>query len=151
MVNLVEEILKRLSGPKSCNTCGRVVMVAEQRSERCDLKGRGGSSPLARTDFMFQEQSLKVQPLADFVLVAPKSAATETPSGLILPEGAADKPQEGKVLAVGRGRSTERGIVPLETKVGDMVYFQKYAGTEIKVESQSCILIKEENILAIIS
>lgn len=95
---------------------------------------------------------LKLRPLADRVVVEPIDREEVTPSGIILPETAKERPQEGRVIAVGPGRVDENGKrVPLEVKVGDRVLFAKYAGTEFKVDTAKKLLIlKESDILAVI-
>jgi len=94
---------------------------------------------------------MKVTPLGDRVLVKPLEALEKTKGGIILPDTAKEKPQEGKVVAVGKGRVTEDGKVqPLEVKPGDTVLYGKYSGTEIKVDGEDHLIVKEEDIFAII-
>ncbi|MBO9361492.1 MAG: co-chaperone GroES [Thermoflexus sp.] len=95
---------------------------------------------------------LKLRPLADRVVVEPIEREEMTPTGIILPETAKERPQEGRVIAVGPGRVDESGKrVPMEVKVGDRVLFAKYAGTEFKTDTAKKLLIlKESDILAII-
>lgn len=93
----------------------------------------------------------KIQPLGDRVLIKPLEAEEKTKGGIILPDTAKEKPQEGQVVAVGKGKVTEDGKVqPLEVKVGDKVLYGKYSGTEIKIEGEDHLIVKEEDILAII-
>lgn len=93
----------------------------------------------------------KVQPLGDRVLVKPLEAEDKTKGGIILPDNAKEKPQEGKVVAVGKGKVSEDGKVqPLEVKAGDKVLYGKYSGTEIKVDGEDHLIVKEEDILAIL-
>ena len=87
-----------------------------------------------------------IKPLADRVLVEPKEAETKTASGLYIPDTAKEKPQEGKVIAAGPGKKDE----PMEVKVGDEVIYGKYAGTEVTVEGQKYLLVKQSDILAIL-
>ena len=89
---------------------------------------------------------MNIKPLADRVLVEPKEAETRTASGLFIPDTAKEKPQEGKVLAVGPGKKDE----PMEVKVGDTVLYGKYAGTEINVDGNSYMIMRQSDILAII-
>jgi chaperonin GroES len=91
----------------------------------------------------------KLQPLADRVLVKPMEKEEKTKSGIYLPDTAKEKPQEGEVLAVGPGKMTDDGKrVPLDLKVGDRVIYAKYGGTEIKVDDEDLIILRESDILA---
>ena len=87
-----------------------------------------------------------IKPLADRVLIEPKEAEEKTESGLYLPDNAKEKPQQGKVLAVGPGKKDE----PMEVKVGDSVLYGKYAGTEVTVEGTKYLIVKQSDILAIL-
>lgn len=87
-----------------------------------------------------------IKPLADRVLVEPKEAEIKTASGLYIPDTAKEKPQEGKVIAVGPGKKDE----PMEVKVGDEVLYGKYAGTEVTVEGKKYLIVKQSDILAIL-
>jgi chaperonin GroES len=94
---------------------------------------------------------MKVTPLGDRVLVKPLEAEEKTRGGIILPDTAKEKPQEGKVVAVGKGRVSDEGkLQPLEVKAGDKVLYGKYSGTEIKVDGEDHLIVREEDILAII-
>ena len=95
---------------------------------------------------------LKLKPLGDRVIVEPIEQEEKTPSGIILPETAKEKPQEGVVLAVGPGRYGENDErIPMEVKEGDRVLFAKYAGTEVKLEGDKKVLVlRESDIMAII-
>ncbi|MBN1692212.1 MAG: co-chaperone GroES [Dehalococcoidales bacterium] len=91
----------------------------------------------------------KLQPLADRVLVKPIEKEEKTKSGIYLPDTAKEKPQEGKVMAVGPGRVTDDGKkIPMELKVGDRVIYAKYGGTEIKVDDEEMMILRESDILA---
>jgi chaperonin GroES len=91
----------------------------------------------------------KLQPLADRVLVKPIEKEEKTKSGIYLPDTAKEKPQEGEVLAVGPGKMTDDGKrIPLDIKVGDRVLYAKYGGTEIKVDDEDLIILRESDILA---
>ena len=93
---------------------------------------------------------LKYQPLGDRVIVESESAEQTTKSGIVLPDTAQEKPQTGKVIAVGTGRVTEEGKeIPLKVKEGDVVIYAKYGGTEIKVDGDEYLIVKESDILAI--
>ena len=85
-----------------------------------------------------------IKPLADRVLVEPKEAETKTAAGLYIPDTAKEKPQQGTVLAAGPGKKDE----PMEVKVGDVVLYRKYAGTEITVEGKTYLIMKQSDILA---
>jgi chaperonin GroES len=95
---------------------------------------------------------MNIQPLGDRVVIKPLEAEEKTKGGIVLPDTAKEKPQEGKVLAVGKGRILENGTIqPLEVKVGDRVLFSKYSGTEVTTkEGEELLIVKEEDILAII-
>ncbi|PIQ82987.1 MAG: co-chaperone GroES [Candidatus Omnitrophica bacterium CG11_big_fil_rev_8_21_14_0_20_64_10] len=93
---------------------------------------------------------MAVQPLGDRILVKLLDQEEKTSGGIILPDTAKEKPQEGKVLAVGKGRLLEDGTVrPLEIKKGDTVLFAKYSGTEILLQQEPHLILKEEDILAV--
>ncbi len=90
-----------------------------------------------------------LQPMADRVLVKPIEKEEKTKSGIYLPDTAKEKPQEGKVLAVGPGKMNDEGKrIPLDVKVGDRVIYAKYGGTEIKVDDEELIILRESDILA---
>jgi len=92
-----------------------------------------------------------LKPIGDRVVVRPKSAEEMTKSGIILPDTAKERPQEGEVMAVGTGRIMDDGtVVPLAVKVGDTVLFSKYGGTEIKIGGEEYIILREDDILAIL-
>ncbi len=94
---------------------------------------------------------MAIQPLGDRVLVKPLESEEKTKGGIVLPDTAKEKPQEGKVIAVGKGSLSEDGKTqPLEVKVGNKVLYGKYSGTEIKVDEEDHLIMKEEDILAII-
>jgi chaperonin GroES len=90
--------------------------------------------------------SVNIKPLADRVLIEPVAAEQTTASGIIIPDTAKEKPQKGKVIAVGNGKADE----PMTVKVGDTVMYGKYAGTEISVEGTDYLIMRETDILAII-
>ncbi|CAM2980600.1 co-chaperone GroES [Paenibacillus sediminis] len=91
-----------------------------------------------------------IKPLGERVLVEAIAQEETTASGIVLPESAKEKPQEGKVIAVGSGVLKDGVRVPLEVKVGDRVIFSKYAGTEIKFEGKEYLIMKESDIHAIV-
>ncbi|MFM1913570.1 MAG: hypothetical protein RIR51_1413 [Bacteroidota bacterium] len=89
---------------------------------------------------------LKIQPLADRVVVEPAAAEEKTASGIIIPDTAKEKPQRGTIVAVGNGKKDE----PITVKVGDSVLYGKYSGTEITIEGQDYLIMREADIFAII-
>ena len=99
-----------------------------------------------------EEVSMQITPLGDRILVKPLEAEEKTKGGIILPDTAKEKPQEGRVVAVGKGKTSDDGKVqPLEVKPGDKILYGKYSGTEIKLEDEEHLIIKEEDVLAIIT
>ena len=91
----------------------------------------------------------KLQPLGDRILVKPMEKEEKTKSGIYLPDTAKEKPQEGEVLAVGPGKIADDGKrIPLDIKVGDVVLYAKYGGTEIKVDGDDLMILRESDILA---
>lgn len=96
--------------------------------------------------FFMTMGKINIQPLADRVLVEPLSAETKTSGGIIIPDTAKEKPQRGKVAAVGKGTKDD----PMTVKVGDEVLYGKYAGTEIKIDDQEYLIMKESDIFAVV-
>ena len=93
---------------------------------------------------------MAIQPCGDRILVKLLAQEEKSPGGIILPDTAKEKPQEGKVVAVGKGRLLEDGTVkPLEVKVGDTVLFAKYSGAEVTHEEKEFLILKEEDVLAV--
>lgn len=90
--------------------------------------------------------ALKIQPLSDRVVVQPQEAETKTASGIYIPDSAKEKPQQGKVVAVGAGKKDHKMTV----KVGDTVLYGKYSGTELKLDGNDYLIMREDDILAII-
>jgi chaperonin GroES len=97
-------------------------------------------------------EKLKLKPLGSRVVIKALEREEMTKSGLVLPDTAKEKPQEGKVLAVGPGdRNPDTGErIPVELKVGDRVLFQKYAGTEFKLDDEELLILSEKDVLAVI-
>ena len=96
-------------------------------------------------------KKLSLKPLADRLVVEPVEKEERTASGIILPETAKEKPQEGTVLAAGPGRTDDDGKrIALDVKVGDVVLYAKYAGTEVKIDDKKLLILKESDILAIV-
>ena len=95
--------------------------------------------------------ALSLKPLGDRVVVKPKSRDEQTKGGIILPDTASEKPQQGEVLSVGPGRRLDNGsLVALDIKVGDLVLFAKYSGTEFKHEDDDLLILNERDVLAVI-
>lgn len=93
-----------------------------------------------------------VRPLHDRILVRRMAEEEKTAGGLYIPDTAKEKPQRGEIIATGKGRTTEDGkTLPLEVKVGDRVLFGKYAGTELKLNGEEYLMMREEDILGIIN
>ncbi|HEY8155948.1 MAG TPA: co-chaperone GroES [Myxococcota bacterium] len=93
---------------------------------------------------------MKIRPLQDRILVKRIDEEAKTKGGIIIPDTAKEKPQEGKVVAVGKGKVTEDGkLQPLDVKKGDRVLFNKYSGTEVNVDGEEHLIIREEDVLAI--
>jgi chaperonin GroES len=94
----------------------------------------------------------KFTPLHDRILVRRVEEASTTRGGILIPDSAKDKPQEGEVISVGKGRSNEDGkVFPLAVKAGDNILFAKYAGTEIKIDGEDFLIMKEEEVLGVLS
>ena len=96
--------------------------------------------------------SVNIKPLEDRIVVQPLDAEQTTASGLVIPDTAKEKPQEGKVIAVGPGRFNEDGArVPLDVAVGDTVIYSKYGGTEVKHGGQEYLILSARDLLAVIA
>ena len=96
---------------------------------------------------------MNLKPLDDRIVVKANEAEERTASGLVIPDTAKEKPQQGSVLAVGPGRRSEQTgeLIPLDVKVGDTVVYSKYGGTEITVEGEDLLILSSRNVLAIVS
>ncbi|MCA9960166.1 MAG: co-chaperone GroES [Chloroflexota bacterium] len=95
--------------------------------------------------------SLNLKPLGDRLVVEPKEQEETTASGLVLPETAKEKPQQGTVIAVGPGRRDDDGKrIPMDVELGDVVLYAKYAGTEVKLSDKKVLILKESDVLAIV-
>ena len=94
---------------------------------------------------------MNLRPLHDRVIVKRLENETKTASGIVLPDNAAEKPDQGEVLAVGPGKKNDQGVVsPLNVKVGDRVLFGKYAGQTVKVDGQEVLVMREEDIMGVL-
>ena len=97
------------------------------------------------------KRKMKIRPLQDRVIVRQLEEEEKTEGGIIIPDTAKEKPMEGRVVAVGKGKVLEGGkVVPLDVKEGDRVLFSKYAGTEVKLEGEEHLIMREDDILGII-
>jgi len=96
--------------------------------------------------------TVELKPLADRIIVKPLAAEEKTKGGIVLPDSAKEKPQEGKIVAVGQGKVNDAGsLVALELKVGDKVLYGKYSGTEItSKDGEALLIMREEEVLAVI-
>ncbi len=94
---------------------------------------------------------MKVRPLHDRLLVKRIEEKETVKGGIIIPDSAKEKPQEGEVIAAGHGKKTEDGkVIPLDVKAGDRILFGKYSGTEIKIEDEEYLILREEEVLGVI-
>lgn len=94
---------------------------------------------------------MKIRPLQDRVLVQRVQEEERTKGGIIIPDTAKEKPQEGKVVAVGKGKVGDDGkVTPLDVKAGDKILFGKYSGTEVKLEGEEYLIMREEDILGVL-
>ena len=94
---------------------------------------------------------MKIRPLHDRVIVKRLEQERTSPGGIVIPDSAAEKPVEGKVVAVGKGKILEDGQVrPLDVKIGDKILFGKYSGTEVKVDGEDLLVMREEDVMAVI-
>ena len=94
---------------------------------------------------------MKVRPLHDRILIKRIEEKESIKGGIIIPDSAKEKPQEGEVIAVGHGKKTDEGkVVPLDVKVGDRILFGKYSGTEIKLDDQEYLIVREEEVLGVL-
>ena len=95
---------------------------------------------------------MSIQPLEDRIVVRPAEAEEKTASGLVIPDSAKEKPQQGEVVAVGKGKADKDGkITPLDVKAGDKILFGKYSGQEIKLEGEEYLIMREEEILGVLT
>jgi chaperonin GroES len=94
--------------------------------------------------------NFKIQPLHDRVIVKPKEAEEKTKGGIILPDTAKEKPIEGTVIAVGSGKTEDNKTIPMTVKVGDVVLYGKYSGTEVTVDGEVYLIMRESDIYGIV-
>jgi len=101
---------------------------------------------------MFRSDQVNLKPLGDRVVVEHVEQAEKTAGGVFLPDTAKEKPQEGRVLAVGTGRTLDNGTkLAMDVKVGDKIIFSKYSGSEVKVEGKDVLIISEKDVLAVMA
>ena len=94
---------------------------------------------------------MNIRPLHDRIIVERLEEETTTAAGLIIPDTAKEKPQQGKIVAAGKGKVTEDGkVLPMDVKVGDTVLFGKYAGTDIKLDGKEYLMMREDDILGVV-
>jgi len=94
---------------------------------------------------------MKIRPLHDRVVVRRMAEETMTASGIVIPDSATEKPSEGEVVAIGKGKVTDSGnVTPLDVKVGDKVLFGKYAGQEVKVDGEEVVMMNESDIMGVL-
>ncbi len=94
---------------------------------------------------------MKIKPLFDFVLIKPLEAEAKTASGIVLPDTAKEAPQQGEVMAVGPGAYDDGKLVPMEVKVGQKVLYKKWGGEDVKVEGEEWKLVRQTDIVAVLS
>jgi len=108
-------------------------------------------STITKTQIFLGVSNMKIRPLHDRVIVKRLEEERTSPGGIVIPDTAAEKPIQGKVIAVGKGKILESGEVrPLDVKIGDKVLFGKYSGTEVKMDGDELVVMREEDIMAII-
>ena len=94
---------------------------------------------------------MKIRPLHDRVIVKRLEEERTSPGGIVIPDSAAEKPSQGKIISVGKGKILENGnIRPLDVKAGDKILFGKYSGTEVKVDGEDLLVMREEDVMAVI-
>jgi len=96
------------------------------------------------------EKKMKIRPLHDRVLIKRLIEEEKTKGGIIIPDSAKEKPQEGKVVAVGKGRHEDGKVIPLDVRAGDRILFGKYSGNEVKIEGEEFLIIEEKDILGVL-
>jgi chaperonin GroES len=98
-----------------------------------------------------KEEAMKFRPLHDRVLIRRVEAEEKTKGGIIIPDTAKEKPQEGEVIAVGQGARDESGkLIPIDLKAGDRILFGKWSGTEIKIEGEDLLIMKESDVMGVV-
>ena len=94
---------------------------------------------------------MKLRPLGDCILVKPEEKKEEKKGGIIIPDTAKEKPQEGKIVAVGKGKLTDDGkLIPMDVKAGDNILFGKYSGTEVKINDEELLIMHQDDVMGIL-
>ena len=97
------------------------------------------------------KKELKIVPLGDKVVLRRADAVTKTAGGIVLPDSAKEKPQQGEVIAAGPGRVLDNGkVAPMDVKVGDRVYYGKYSGTEVKLNGEELVVLRQDDVLGVV-
>ena len=131
---------------------GRVPIARHQHRPDPRDGGVAGAVPNLPTTVEVNPVSVNIKPLEDKIVVQASEAETTTASGLVIPDTAKEKPQEGKVLAVGPGRIDDNGNrVPLDVAVGDVVIYSKYGGTEVKYNGEEYLILSARDVLAVVN
>jgi chaperonin GroES len=131
----------------------RVPTISDRGACSPATAGRQGRSLIQRRkgrSIVTTATKVAIKPLEDRIVVQPSDAETTTASGIVIPDTAKEKPQEGTVLAVGPGRFEDGKRVPLDVKVGDVVLYSKYGGTEVKYAGEEYLVLSARDVLAII-
>jgi chaperonin GroES len=146
-------------GRAECQSGGRGPPAVRARRGRAHAGGgirgaatRAGVAGIPQRHVLFlRRQSMNVRPLRDRILVKRIEEEEQKVGGIIIPDTAKEKPQQGKVVAVGNGRVNDEGkVLPLDVKAGDTILFGKYAGTEIKIEGQEYLILREDEVLGVV-
>jgi chaperonin GroES len=116
------------------------------------VKGKPRAARPRKNFYQQKEEGMavKIRPLHDRLIVKRITEEEKTKGGIIIPDTAKEKPQEGKVIAVGPGRNEDGKVIPLDVKPGDRILFGKYAGTEIKLDGEEHLILREDDVLAVI-
>jgi chaperonin GroES len=123
--------------------------LAQQRAT--NIQSGWSSTIYSITTFCSEEEVMKIRPLNDRLLVKRLKEEEKTAGGIIIPDSAKEKPAEGEVMAVGPGKSSDKGErVAMQVKAGDRVLFSKYSGTDVKIEGEDYLIMREDDVLGII-
>jgi chaperonin GroES len=126
-------------------------LIARSANRHRDLKPLETDWPFNPAARSKEKEKMKLRPLHDRILVKRVEEEQTTKGGIIIPDSAKEKPAEAKVMAVGNGRTGDDGkVVPLEVKKGDRVLFGKYSGTEVKIDGEEYLILREDDVLGIL-
>jgi len=129
----------------------RPARIPGPRTPKTGLSGTPFQGALFRLSETLKEEAVNIRPLHDRVIVRRLEEERKTPGGIVIPDTAKEKPVQGEVVAVGKGKVMEDGKVrPLDVKVGDKILFGKYSGTEVKVGADELLVMREEDIMGVI-